>query len=170
MTQKLFGLGPIIAGYLFAATAGAAPLPRYAEIPSVSDVLANRDDAIRLIDRSGYNPKESSGVGVEACKYYDDVGMMNSCRYHPYAKKYCETPGRNICIRLASPNLINVIRQELIIEDQKNRLDRSTLAGLPVCATAEAVAAYHKKVFASHGIPEWCFPFWWLSARGKWDR
>jgi hypothetical protein len=72
---------------------------------------------------------------------------------------------------LASAGIIHVIRQELIIEDQKARIDRSTEAcDRPGCATAQAVAAYHKKVFAAHGIPEWCFPSWWLSARGTGDR
>jgi len=153
------------------AGVNSARLPRH-PLDLVSQYAYAADNPIRLIDPLGNEPQEPGGVGVEACKYYEDVGRVNGCKYHPYAREYCENPKQNPCIRsLASAGTINVIRQELIIEDQKARIDRSTEAcDTPGCATAQAVAAYHKKVFAAHGIPEWCFPSWWLSARGTGDR
>ncbi|MBK7420068.1 MAG: hypothetical protein IPJ44_12845 [Nitrospira sp.] len=149
----------------------SARLPRH-PLDLVSQYAYAADNPIQLIDSFGNEPQEPGGVGVEACKYYDDVARVNRCKYHPYAREYCENPKQNPCIRsLASAGTISVIRQELIIEDQKARIDRSTEAcDRPGCATAEAVTAYHKKVFAAHGIPEWCFPSWWLSARGTGDR
>ncbi len=149
----------------------SARLPRH-PLDLVSQYVYAADNPIQLIDSFGNEPQEPGGVGVEACKYYDDVARVNRCKYHPYAREYCENPKQNPCIRsLASAGTISVIRQELIIEDQKARIDRSTEAcDRPGCATAEAVTAYHKKVFAAHGIPEWCFPSWWLSARGTGDR
>ncbi len=154
-------------------TAGinSARLPRH-PLDLVSQYAYASDNPIQLIDPFGNEPQEPGGVGVEACKYYDDVARANGCKYHPYAREYCDEPSKNLCIRnLASAGTINVIRQELIIEDQKARIDRSTEAcDRPGCATADAVTAYHKKVFAAHGIPEWCFPSWWLSARGTGDR
>ena len=149
----------------------AARLPRH-PLDLVAQYVYAADNPIRLIDQFGNEPQEPGGVGVEACKYYDDVARVNGCKYHPYAKEYCEQPKRNPCIRaLASAGMINVIRQELIVEDQKARVDRQTEAcTAPGCATSEAVAAYHKKVFAAHGIPDWCFPSWWLSRRGKGDQ
>ena len=149
----------------------SARLPRH-PLDLVSQYAYAADNPIQLIDPFGNEPQEPGGVGVEACKYYDDVARANGCKYHPYAREYCDRPGQNPCIRsLASAGTINVIRQELIIEDQKARINRSTEAcDKPGCATADAVAAYHKKVFAAHGIPEWCFPSWWLSARGTGDQ
>jgi RHS repeat-associated protein len=149
----------------------SARLPRH-PLDLVSQYVYAADNPIHLIDPLGDEPQEPGGVGVEACKYYDDVARANGCKYHPYAREYCDKPSRNPCIlMLASAGVIHVIRQELIIEDQKARIDRSTEAcDRPGCATAQAVAAYHKKVFAAHGIPEWCFPSWWLSARGTGDR
>ena len=153
------------------AGANAARLPRHPLDLAAQYVYAN-DNPIRLIDPLGNVPHEPGGVGAEACKYYDDVARVNGCTYHPYAKDFCENPKQNPCIRqLASAGTINVIRQELIIEDQKARIDRSTEACTkPGCATAKAVTAYHDKVFAAHGIPDWCFPDWWLSVRRKGDQ
>jgi|CXWL01.1.fsa_nt_gi hypothetical protein len=170
------GFGRIIAALLFASMANAAPLSQDAEFLAVGDILANRDGATPYVyavsnRSSGNTSQQPRGAGVKACKYYDDVKTVDQCVYHPYAKQYCEKPILNLCIRFASPQVIDVIREELIIEDQKARINRSTLARLnPGCATGEAVANYHKKVFAAHGIPEWCFPSWWLSIRGKGDK
>ncbi|MBK9112491.1 MAG: RHS repeat-associated core domain-containing protein [Nitrospira sp.] len=65
----------------------SARLPRH-PLDLVSQYVYAADNPIQLIDSFGNEPQEPGGVGVEACKYYDDVARVNRCKYHPYAREY----------------------------------------------------------------------------------
>ncbi|MBX3237287.1 MAG: hypothetical protein KF814_14160 [Nitrospiraceae bacterium] len=102
------------------------------------------------------------GVGIEGCKYYDEVAGRFGCNYHSSSGRfYCQRPQFNPCFTGYGPYspVTRLVRQCLIVQDKEamNDPSRQVCRKRP-CPKRSAIVAYHKKCFAQYGISPSCFP------------